>query len=263
MRDLEVFPDVFPEPYAKDWGEDQYGPWVEFDYKGVFQRYRWNEPCTFLMGSPQQEAQRHPDEFQHHVEILKGFWMAETTVTQALWEIVMGNNPSRFKSRQRPVERISWHDVQQFINEINNFSEALSVRLPTEAEWEYACRAGTTTAFSFGECITADMVNFDSNYAYIGAEKGLYRKTTVEVGSLPCNAWGLYEMHGNVLEWCGDCYQEPGPRAVNSQIIEAYRPRILRGGSWFTGGRSARSACRDYFDPTEQFAFLGFRLVCN
>jgi formylglycine-generating enzyme required for sulfatase activity len=263
MRELEIYPDVFPEPHAKDCGEDEYGLWVEFDYKGVYQRYRWIEPGTFLMGSPQQEEQRHPDEILHHVSILKGFWMAETTVTQALWEVVMGNNPSRFKNRLRPVERISWHDTQQFIDEINHFSEGPLVRLPTEAEWEYACRAGTTTAFSFGNNITADVVNFDSNYAYAGVTSGVYRRKTVEVGSLPCNAWGLYEMHGNVLEWCGDCYEEPGPRAVNSQIIESYRPRILRGGSWFTGGRSARSACRDYFDPNEQFAFLGFRLVCN
>ncbi len=263
MRKLDIFPTVFPEPNAKDWGEDQYGLWIEFDYKGGFQRYRWNEPGTFLMGSPQNELQRHPDEAQHQITIAKGFWMAETTVTQGLWELVMGNNPSRFKNRRRPVERISWHDAQQFISEINHCSEGLSVRLPTEVEWEYACRAGTATAFSFGENITTDLVNFDCNYAYIGAPIGVNRKSTIEVGSLPCNDWGLYEMHGNVLEWCQDCYEEPEQTAVNSQIIEPYRPRVLRGGSWFNGGRNARSACRDYFDPTEHFAFLGFRLLCS
>jgi len=264
MRELEIFPEEFPEPDSRDWGEDQYGLWIEFDYNGVFLRYRWNEPGRFIMGSPEQEAQRHPDEFQHEVSISKGFWMAETTVTQALWESVMGSNPSRFKSWRRPVERISWHDTQHFIDEINKISEGLSIRLPTEAEWEYACRAGTTTAFSFGETITTDVVNFDSNYTYVGtATNGHYRRSTVEVGSLPCNTWGLYEMHGNVLEWCEDCYEEPGPRAINSQIIDSCRPRILRGGSWFNGDRCARSACRDYYDPTEQFAFFGFRLVCS
>lgn len=263
MRELEIFPAEFPEPYAKDWGEDQYGLWIEYDYSGVPQRYRWNEPGTFIMGSPAQEAQRHPDEFQHEVSIYKGFWMAETTVTQALWEIVMGNNPSRFRHGRRPVERITWHDAQDFINQINNVTDGLTVRLPTEAEWEYACRAGTTTAFSFGETITADLVNFDSNFSYIGSTAGPYRRATVEVGSLPCNAWGLYEMHGNVLEWCGDCYEELGPRAVDERIIESLRPRVLRGGSWFNGGRCARSACRDCYDPTKSFAFFGFRLVCN
>ncbi|MEZ4632806.1 MAG: formylglycine-generating enzyme family protein [Deinococcales bacterium] len=117
----------------------------------------------------------------------------------------MGSNPSHFKgNRQLPVECVSWDDVQSFLKRLNNQGYGWAFSLPTEAEWEYACRAGTQTPFSFGSHINPNQVNYDGNYPYNGASEGLYRKRTVAVGSLPCNGWGLYEMHGNVWEWCED-----------------------------------------------------------
>jgi formylglycine-generating enzyme len=126
----------------------------------------------------------------------------------------------------------------------------LEARLPTEAEWEYACRAGTTTPFSFGEDITPDQVNYDGNYPYHGSQKGRYRGETVEVASLPANPWGLYEIHGNVWEWCQDWYgaYPEGPVTDPTGPATGVR-RVLRGGSWFSPGRSARSAFRTLYEP--------------
>jgi len=177
-----------------------------FTYKGVRQIFRWIEPGAFLMGSPENEPERYADEIQHQVSISQGFWLAETTVTQALWMAVIGENPSRFQGENRPVENISWEDAQVFISKMNGMKPELRLCLPTEAQWEYACRAGTQTPFAFGEQIDTSLVNFDGTEPYNHAKPSEYRHETVSVKSLPVNDWGLYEMHGNVLEWCGDWY---------------------------------------------------------
>jgi formylglycine-generating enzyme required for sulfatase activity len=262
MRTHTVFPDEFPEAWASDWGEDEYGIFIGFTYKGVRQDFRWIEPGTFLMGSPADEPARDNDETQHAVTLSKGYWLADTCVTQALWKAVMGANPSRFQGANHPVENVSWDDAQAFITRMNEMKAALRLCLPTEAQWEYACRAGTSTPFSFGEGISPEIVNYDGNYPYHNGRKGEYREQTIEVGSLPPNAWGLYEMHGNVWEWCQDWYSNYKEEAQDDpQGPGEGTRRVLRGGSWILYGRDCRSACRYHRDPSNHRDSSGFRLA--
>ena len=199
---------LWPKPF----GEDDYGLYVDVTVKNVSQRFRWLEPGSFWMGSPEHEPEREwsgeGTETLHPVTLSLGFWLADTTVTQAFWWAVMGNNPSYFTDDlNNPVEQVSWHDAQAFIDKLNQLLPGLSLQLPSEAQWEYTCRAGTNTPFSFGDNINTEQVNFDGNYPYAGAAKGLYREKTLPVKSLPANPWGLYQMHGNVWEWCADIWQ--------------------------------------------------------
>ena len=158
------------------------------------------------MGSPEDEPERFDGEGPRHpVTLTRGFWLADSACTQALWRVLKGADPSRFTGdEQRPVERVSRDEVQRFLRKLEAPLPGWLIGLPTEAEWEYAGRAGSDTPFSFGANITPEVVNYNGNYPYAGGEKGLYREETVPVKSLPPNAWGLYEMHGNVWEWCAD-----------------------------------------------------------
>jgi len=278
-------PEQFPAHWASDWGEDPFGLWQAFTYKGARQAFRWIPPTPepFLMGSPESEHARSDDERQHPVLLTRGFWMAETACTQALWTAVMGENPSDFKGERRPAESVSWSDVQGFIERLNaelaafagrasarpgtvadDRSARWTLRLPTEAEWEYACRAGTTGPFSCGDDITPEQANYNGNYPYRGDRKGLYRQETIDVASLPPNPWGLYEMHGNVWEWCRDWYGEYPSGLVTDPVgPDSGERRVLRGGGWFGGARNLRSAYRDHFVPGLRFRFpgYGFRLA--
>ncbi|MGE3536060.1 MAG: formylglycine-generating enzyme family protein [Candidatus Tectimicrobiota bacterium] len=270
-------PTDFPAPWACDWGEDAHGLWMSFSYHGNRQALRWIAPGAFWMGSPAHEAQRGENETRHRVLLTQGFWLAETPCTQALWQAVMGHNPSRFQGEDRPVENVSWDEAQTFLTRLNDIEPALALRLPTEAEWEYACRAGTDSPFWFGSQITPEQVNYDGNYPYAGGSKGRYREETVPVYALPCNAWGLYQMHGNVWEWCQDWYaaypvtSAESPAAHSSTAAEpaAVDPvgaaegvaRVLRGGSWIFQGRFARSARRGFNSPGYRDVYYGFRLA--
>ena len=169
----------------RDWGRDKYGLWMAITYKDVRQVMRWIRPGTFMMGFPESEVRSN--KYQHQVTLSEGFWLAETTCTQELWKDAMGNNPSTSKGNKHPVVNVNWDDCQTFMNKWNKEITGGMLSFPTEAQWEYACRAGTTTAFSFGETITQNQVNYSG-------------EGTVKVKSLPCNSWGLYEMHGNVYE---------------------------------------------------------------
>jgi len=245
--------------------KDKYAKFIKFYCKGVSQIFRWIPPGKFLMGSPTNEKERYADETQHKVVLTRGYWLAETACTQALWKAVMGNNPSAFKGAQNPVDTVSWNDVMAFIERMNSAQPGLDLRLPTEAEWEYACRAGTTTPFSFGENITPEQVNYDGNYTYSGGKKGKYREKTVAVKSFPCNQWGLYEMHGNVWEWCADWYKRNYP---TGPVINPIGPddgayRVLRGGGWISHGRGVRSAYRSFNGPDDRGNGIGFRLATN
>ncbi|MCB1984031.1 MAG: formylglycine-generating enzyme family protein [Burkholderiales bacterium] len=252
-----------PPDWAAAWGQDAFGLYADFKIREVTQRFRWIAPGTFLMGSPESEPERLNRETQHEVTLTQGCWLADTACTQALWSAVMNDNPAHFKEdMDNPVETVSWDDAQKLIDRLNHDYPDLSARLPTEAQWEYACRAGTTTPFSFGKQITPDQVNYDGNYPYAGGKKGQCRNKTVPVKSLPPNPWGLYEMHGNVWEWCADWYGAyPEPAVIDPAGPENGDGRVLRGGSWYLYGRGVRSAYRDGNAPVDRDDDIGFRLA--
>ena len=249
-------------PWASSFGTDAHGIYADFEIRGITQRMRWILPGEFTMGSPEAEAEREDDETQHQVILTQSFWLADTACTQSLWEAVMGDNPSRFKGEERPVETVSWEDVQEFIKRLNQLIPEGRFHLPSEAQWEYACRADTQTVFSFGDQITPNLVNYDGSRPYAGGQKGLDRGETVDVKELPCNDWGLYQMHGNVWEWCQDRYgdYEQGT-VINPTGPDKGEVRVLRGGGWFVSGRDARSAQRYAISPDFRYVSYGFRLA--
>ena len=256
-----------PFRWACAYGEDRIGLWQAFEVAGVRQVMRWIPPGEFLMGSPEEEAERTDDERQHRVVLTEGFWLADTACTQALWVAVTGENPSRFTdSPQNPAERVSWLDItDQFLPKLNALAPGLDLVLPTEAQWEYACRAGTATPFSFGEQITTEQVNYNGNWPHTSGQKGKYLEMTAPVKARAANPWGLHQMHGNVWEWCVDV-QGPYPTgsAVNPITVPApagSRLRVLRGGCWVSGGKYCRSASRFNGEPNERRDRIGFRLA--
>lgn len=252
-------------------GTDAHGYWASFsipDRQGnkITQRMRWIPPGQFWMGSHEDEPGRLPYESpRHQVTLSQGYWLFDTACTQALWEAVMGDNPSNFKGADRPVEIVSWNDVQKFIARINERLPGLDLVLPSEAQWEYACRADTSTPFSFGGDITPAQVNYDGGYPCPGGQKGQYREETVDVKALPCNDWGLYQMHGNVWEWCQDhwhegYYEAPSDGSVwEGSGAGAGRGRVVRGGSWNDVAYCVRAAFRTKCDPDFRASRLGFR----
>ena len=206
----------------------------------------------FVMGSPESEKGRSKGETQHEVTFTKAFYMGKYEVTQEQWESVMGNNPSiKIKGARLPVTNVSWNDCQDFIKKLNAKTNG-GYRLPTEAEWEYACRAGTTTKYSVGDKITPK----DANYrdSKIGEP--------VAVGSYKPNAFGLYDMHGNVWEWCEDWYADYQAGAVTDPKGPATgERRVLRGGSFNFYVWNTRSSFRFNLSPTSRYLFYGFRLA--
>ncbi|MDM8550059.1 formylglycine-generating enzyme family protein [Desulfobacterales bacterium HSG2] len=222
-------------------------------------------PGTFMMGSPPDEPGRFDRERLHRVTLTKGFYMQTTEVTQGQWKAVMGNNPSEFKNcgNNCPVEKVSWDDVREFIKKLNRKEGAGKYRLPTEAEWEYACRAGTDTPFSFGRCLSTDQANYWGEYFSLpGCPKGEDRGKTVSVASFPANSWGLYDMHGNIHEWCQDTFgTDTYARDQTDPIYMVGSDRVLRGGSWFSFARICRSADRRNLSPDSRGSNFGFRLA--
>jgi len=173
----------------------------------------------------------------------------------------MGGNPSYFKGDELPVENVSWLDVQQFLKKTEELSPGLGLSLPTEAQWEYACRAGTQTPFAFGENITTAQVNYDGNYPYANGPKGKFRKKTVDVKSFQPNGWGIYQMHGNVDEWCSDWYGEyPKGSVTDPSGPDRGLARVLRGGSWSSLARHARSAHGLHYQPGARDYYVGLRV---
>ena len=222
---------------------------------------------TFMMGSPSSELGRYDNENQHRVTLTRDYWLGKFEVTQAQYEAIMGNNPSYFKGSNRPVEQVSWNDAQAFCNRLNELCagklpEGYKFDLPTEAQWEYACRAGTTTAFSYGNSSDDTKMNFNGNYPYGGSAKGKYRSQTVEVGSLGYkNAFGLYDMHGNVWEWCRDWYSNYTGETTDPVGPSSGPYLVGRGGSWSDCARLCRSASRLIYSPCSRSTPLGFRLA--
>ena len=245
----------------------------------------WIPDGEFKMGSPPTEPERYGDgtdqeETPHQVTLTKGFYMGIYPVRQDQYFALTNNNPSYFAYPDFPVERVSWFDVVEFCNKLSEYElldkvytiSGTSVtadfnkngyRLPTEAEWEYACRAGTTGPFSTGNNITTDQANYDGRAPYNGNPAGAYRETTTAVGSLGyANDWGLYDMHGNVWEWCWDYYGKyKGTPEIDPTGPDTGTRRILRGGSWAYGGKYLRSAYRNFNTMEKQFSEYSFRLV--
>jgi len=259
VQERDSVPDV---SWADNSGHDEYGLYAELVYQGVRQIFRWINPGQFWMGSPKTEVNREDNETLHEVTLTEGLWLADTACIQDLWQAVMGENPSGFKDKLRPVENVSWFLAQNFIGKLNQYKPGLDLRLPTEAEWEYACRAGTMTPFSFGENITPEQVNYDGNHPFADGRQGLSRQETVLVKSLPANDWGLYEMHGNVWEWCADWYRAyaDGP-VINPQGPTNGSQCVLRGGSWVSYARRVRSAYRYRYVPVYRSFDTGLRLA--
>lgn len=251
-------------PSAEYIGRDQFGFFTDIAIQEITQRMRWIPAGEFLMGSPEDEAERLRSETQHKVTLSQGCWLADTTCTQAIWQAVMQDNPASFKDNpQNPVERVSWDDItNEFLPKFKLLT-GIDARLPTEAEWEYACRAGTTTPFNLGGNVTTDQVNYNGNHPYHNGEKGQYREQTVPVKSMNApNAWGLHEMHGNVYEWCQDWFEYYQEQAqLDPKGPKEGKYRVARGGSWILNGEYARSAFRNFRTPGDRNDFIGFRLA--
>jgi formylglycine-generating enzyme required for sulfatase activity len=229
---------------------------------------------TFLMGSPKQELERYNNEEPQHEVVVSGFFMGKYPITQAQWQFVaslpqvnrdLKPNSSRFKGDKRPVETVSWYDAVEFCQRLSQHTDH-TYRLPTEAEWEYAARAGTTTPFSFGETITAELANYRATETYGDGPKGEYRKETTPVDHFGiANAFGLCDMHGNVWEWCLDHwhdYYKGAPNDGSPWLTKGTR-RVIRGGSWYNNPRFCRCASRDLHIPDYAFDIIGFRVVCE
>jgi formylglycine-generating enzyme required for sulfatase activity len=239
----------------------------------------------FKMGSPEGEKDRGTDEYQHDVEITKPFYLGVYTVTQKQYKEVMGENPSFFsadgggKDKVRgldtddfPVERVSWHDAKKFCEKLSQLEKErrakCTYRLPTEAEWEYACHRGapSSSPFHFGKSLSSRQANFDGNHPYGGAEKGPYLGRTCKVGSYNPNKFGLYDMHGNVWQWCQDWYAKDYYKdspAKDPKGPASGDARVLRGGFWYGYGAYCRAACRYRYDAGGRHNGIGFRVACS
>ena len=225
----------------------------------------WCPPGTFTMGSPATEAGRGTDETEHNVSLTHGFYLGKYEVTQAQYEAVMAGNanslsadPSHYKGGNRPVENLSWDNIQIFLSRLNeqqsdNLPAAWNYVLPTESQWEYACRAGTTTAYSWGDSIASTNANYNaSGYSQ-----------TRDVGLYAANPWGFFDMHGNVWEWTADWYQATYP--TGNPVVDPTGPssgalRLFRGGSWINNDSELRSAKRFDYTPSTRYSNVGFRI---
>lgn len=251
MPILDPDPPEFPSLWAVSYGEDSFGLWQAFEINGVRQVMRWIGPGQFQMGSPENEDGRHKDEKRHTVTLTRGYWLADTACTQSLWQSVTGDNPSHNKaSPDHPVERVSWDDCQSFVIQCNRLlGGSLDLRLPTEAEWEYACRAGTETAYWWGD-------KFNDKYANTGNDG------TVPVLQYSPNPFGLFQVHGNVLEWCEDWFAAYPDIPIDDPTgPEDGQHRVLRGGCWFSDERDMRSAFRNHGTAGIRFGSIGLRLA--
>jgi formylglycine-generating enzyme required for sulfatase activity len=227
-------------------------------------KFAWIHAGCFSIGSPKTEKDRDSDEGPVSKVCIDGFWMGKYEVTQQQWRFIMDDNPSNFKKGDDfPVESVSWNDIQKFITKFNEVS-GRNFRLPTEAEWEYSCRAATTSEFSFGKCISTDQSNYNGNNPYVGCEKGIYKKSTTKVGGYPANEFELYDMHGNVMEWCNDWYDKDYYRYIKQNNpngpIEGFF-KVVRGGCWYYKAKDCRSAFRYRHGLEFKSEGCGFRLV--
>ena len=284
--------------WAAEWGEDRFGPFAVLEvphpkFDVAQQVFRYVPPGTFLMGSPTGEPERFSDEGpRHRVTLTKGFWIADSPCCQDFWEAVMGKNPSRFVDPRRPVEQVSWNDVQTFLTTLNELQPELRAGLPTEAQWEFACRAGSATALypaggADGSIVILGQHNAPAldAIAWYGGNSGVDWDLAPKIGvdsskwpekqyqhtragtrrvkqKLP-NAWGLYDLLGNVWEWCADAMRDYSDQAQvdPGEGWSTGVSRVFRGGSWRGLARIVRCAVRGHSPAVLQGSDLGFRLV--
>jgi formylglycine-generating enzyme required for sulfatase activity len=244
----------------------------------------WMLPGRFWMGSPEEEPERSSAEGPQHLVQLQGFFLSQTPITQAQWRQVadwkpnkgerawsqkLNPNPSHLKGDQRPVEQVSWDEAMEFCHRLSQRT-GRHYTLPSEAQWEYACRAGTISPFYCGSTISTKLANYDGTKVYGDGEKGDYWQQTMDVASFPANPWGLYDMHGNVWEWCADYWHgnyEDAPEDGRAWIDEGAKAnylnwRLLRGGSWYGRPGNCRSAFRNNIPPGNRNSNIGFRVCC-
>ena len=221
----------------------------------------------FKMGSPITEAHRQKTEGLRHLVKVPPFFMGKYPITQAQWQAIMGNNPSEFKGPNQPVEGVSWLEAVEFCQKLST-ATGQAYRLPSEAEWEYAARAGTYTPFVIGKTLTTVLANYDGRYTYGEGQQGTFRKKTIKVGTFSANAFGLYDVHGQVWEWCQDQWHEnydgaptDGTAWVDKEDTKLRRVR--RGGSWYEGPHTCRSAFRYHSAPDSSQNSFGLRVVCK
>jgi formylglycine-generating enzyme required for sulfatase activity len=242
-------------------GMDRWGPYGKLSIGAAMQRFRQIPPGEFMMGSELTDTNAFSNEYPRHlVRISKGFWLADTACSQLLWKELTGQNPSRFSLDEGPVERVSWNEIMSCIKCANEISAELRLDLPTEAEWEYACRAGESGPYGLTEEISPQLAR------YLPGDDGAHSGTgggPVAVGTLPPSRWALYEMHGNVWEWCKD-----GLRKFSTGIaVDPVGPngadddRVVRGGSWGSDARHVRAAYRSAYPAQSRSSHVGFRLV--
>jgi len=245
-------------------------------------RLCWCPPGKFVMGSPRTESERRPGEDQVQVTLTRGFWMSKFEATQGDWKRVMGKLPGPLTAElpegdRFPVGNVNFAEAEAFCQKLTALARQIGelpmdweFRLPTEAQWEYACRAGTTTATSFGATLSSKQANFKGK-PYNGAEPGPSLNGAAKVGSYPANAWGLHDMHGNIYEWCRDWYHAKFPGGIDPDLYAAKATatpsqngdisRSRRGGCWADEGWPLRSAFRLRFEPQRRYDHIGFRVV--
>ncbi len=233
----------------------------------------WCPPGKFMMGSPRTEPERRPGEDQVEVTLTKGFWMGKFEATQGQWKTVMGKLPGPLTAElpegdDFPVGNVNFAEAEAFCRKLTELSHQSGklpkdweFRLPTEAQWEYACRAGTTTATAFGDKLSSKQANFKGK-PYNGAEPGPSLNRAAPVGRYPANRWGLHDMHGNIFEWCRDWYHSKLPGGIDPDLYLAEaRSRVRRGGCWADEGWPCRSAFRLRFEPERRYDHIGFRVA--
>ena len=224
---------------------------------------RWIPKGEFMMGSPDTEPERDDDEQSHHVTFNRGFWLADTACTQELWRVVTQEQPSNFKGESLPVENISWNDANTFCERLNQSFPGFGACLPSEAQWEYACRAGSKTAFWWGDTLSVEQANYNGGVPYAKGKHGTSADETFDVTKFVRNPWGLYQMHGNIDEWCNDRYGD----YIIGAVVEPTGPatgdgRVLRGGGWGSDGGWLRAADRSSgYRPDLRYDDAGFRLA--